>query len=361
LSEFLKRWRPGRDYHRMQAMRFLVGLAAVVVAGACAPEPAVGIAYYIPPDHIEEDPCPPDGCGGNSPVMNGVFFWRVYFGDQPDAAGPEDVRVTGVHRNGVPMKLRVADGDYLVGVDPVMPWVVLAHGTTLPGTRIKVSLKGEPYEILVSGAAPTEKFWVGAKLPIWRYELRYRALSGGDTHYFPLCSEADGDPDMIQALVFEGDDYTPDTKQITVGPQTAGWMNIACADSAIYKMHTTGHTTAAQKNGLLTTPAQRHAMLNAWTSNVCGTGEAFTKQGEPIRLRPFTGTVNKAPYNGPMASAEAIWDESGAVCLNTHRLHEDDPTIYSQIAEACGGELPPNCDAMLGSWKSHGHVLTGNP
>jgi hypothetical protein len=342
-------------------MRFGVCLAAAVI-GACTSDPVVGVAYYVPPDEPLNDPCPKDGCGGNSPVVNGVYFSRVHIGSVPSQTTPEGVQISAVQRNGVPMRLKLTGGDYLVGVHPVTGGV-LAQGTTLAGMRIEVLVNGEPYEIVLDAAAPSVKFWVGTELPIWRYRFRYRALSGPDTRtYRALCSEGDGDPNMLEALVFEGDLYDPDTKGITVGPATAGWMNIACVDSAIYKMHLAGHTTAAQKTGVVTTLAQRRALLNAWTSNVCGTGEAFTRQGEPITLRDSLGVILKAPYNATPQSREAIWDEHGAVCLDTHRLDEDDPDIYLAIAAACpGGVPPPPCEPLAGNWELHGHVMTGSP
>jgi hypothetical protein len=263
-----------------------------------------------------------------------------------------------------PMRLKVVDGDQLIGVDPADEATTLAMGQALVNTRIRVWMAGELYAIKIKAVTHTETFWVGANLPIERYAFEYRPLADGPgDDYTPLCSKG-ADPTMLEAFVFEGDLYDPDTKRITVGALTKGWMNIACADSAIYKMHKIGHTTAAQKTGVVTTLPQRHAMLNAWTSNVCGTGEAFTVQGEPITLRESLGVFNQAPYNAVPPTYEAIWDEDGAVCLNTHRLHEDDDKIYDKIAAACpGGVVPPRCDGQFGwlaLWRLRGHVLTGN-
>jgi hypothetical protein len=356
----LKRGGTGRDYHGMHAMRVVVCLSAV--ASACASEPLIEVAYYVPPEQDPDDPCPKDGCGGNSPVVDGVYFWSLPILNVPSETTPDGVQVTGIQRNGIPMRFKVEDGDYLLGVHPVTG-AVLAQGSTLPGTQIELLVKGVPYEIVIEAAAPSASFWVGAELPIWRYRFRYRPLSGPDSRrYRALCSEGDADPTALDAFVFVGDLYDPDTKDITVGPAAAGWMNIACADSALYKLHATAHTEAGQKTGVATTVVQRKAMLNAWTSNVCGTGEAFTRQGEPITLRESQGVFNKAPYNATPRSREAIWNENGAVCLNTHRLHEDDPDIYVKIAAGCpGGVLPPPCDdQMLSSWQLLGHVLTGN-
>ncbi len=347
----------------MRAMRFLVCAAVVMAAGACAsPEadPGVGVAYYIPPG--EEDPCLPNGCGGNSPVMDGVYFWRLHVATLPGLPSPEGVQITSVQKNGTPMRLEVVNGDELFAVHPVTG-AVIAQGTSLPGTRIDVSVNGQPYEIFIEWAAPSESFWVGSGLPIWRYRFKYRPLFGaGHRKYKPLCSEGDNDPTQLDALVFAGDLYDPDTKAITIGPATAGWMNIACAGSAIYKMHTVGHTSAAEARlGIPTTLDQRRAMLNAWTSNVCGTGEAFTHQGEPITLRESLNIFDMPPYNAVPQSREAIWDENGAVCLNVHRLDEDDLEIYDKIAAACpGGVLPPPCTGLFGMWTMYGHVRTGN-
>jgi hypothetical protein len=300
-------------------------------------------------------------------VIDGVYFWRLHVGSLPGLPNTEQVQIVGVHKGGVPMQLEVRDGDYLLGRS--MTGAVYAQGTTLPGTRIQVTVKDQPYELRITGAAPSEKLWVGAQQSIWTYQFSYRRLFGPDQRTeHPLCSEGDGDPGKLSALVFAGDLYDPATKEIEVGPATDGWINIACADSAIYKMHKIGHTSAAQGKGGIpaTSVAQRRAMLNAWTSKVCGTGEAFTQPGEPIRLRESLGMLPvTSPYHlGPVApldlketeSIEAIWGEAGAICLNVHRLEGS----KDELPIPCRDALP-SCDELLGDWTSHGHVVTGNP
>ena len=166
------------------------------------------------------------------------------------------------------------------------------------------------------------------------------------------------------ALVFRGDIYNPVTKQITIGMPTLGWANIACADSALYKMHRVGYTTPAENRlGIDTTRDQRQAMLNAWTANVCGTGESFTEPGEEILLRESLGVFNVDPYNAWTAASpvEAIWGPGGAACLDTARLEEHDEDIYKKIRDACGGALPPSCSTLGGMWTDHGSVITGSP
>jgi hypothetical protein len=349
----LKRGGPGGHNHGMQAKRIMVCLAAAV-AGACASEAEIEVSYYIPPG--QEDPCGPNGCGGNSPVVGGVYFWSLHLGG---ATNQEGVRITSVHKNGVSMKLQLVDGDRLRGVHPVTG-ALIVEDTSLPGTRIKLSVNSMPYEIVIEAAAPSTSFWVMAPLPIWEYRFKYRPLFGDDQRLRPLCSRG-ADPTLLDAIVFGGDSYDPVTKAITTGAVTHDWANIACAKSALYKMHRIGYTTAAEKRlGFKTEVKQRRAMLNAWTSNVCGTGEAFTHQDEAITLSESTGKFNVFPYNAVPVSREAIWDEGGAVCLDTHRLDEDDPEIYEKLTVACGGALPKSCDELIGPWTAHGHVRTGN-
>ena len=353
----------------MRRMRSLVW-AAAAVAGACTSPEELGVetSYLVPPG--QEDPCPPDGCGGpNSPVVAGVYFWRLDIASVPGLPNPEGVRITDVRYGTVttPLQLKVVNGDRLQVVSPVN---VIADGAMVAGTRITVEVNGSSYEIRVASAGQTAYFWARHPAPIWEYELRYRPVSGPaadkckDRELCPelaLCSEGDGDPTKLSAIVFGGDLYNPVTKAVAEGPETAGWMNVACTDSAPYKMYRIGHTSAARTRiGLATTLAQRQAMMNAWTSNLCGDGTSHTQQGEPILMRESLGVQNvQSPYRGAMGSHEAIWTESGAVCLDTHRREDTEPGITATLRTACGEPLP-TCAEMMDDWTAHGHVLIGN-
>src|SRR6185436_12654090 len=349
----------------MRAIRWVVCVATAVI-GACAGEPDVEVASYSQ----SLDSCPDNQCGdGNSPVIDGVYFWKLYIASVPGIPNFEGVTITDVDHpaEDQPMRLEL-DGDRLLGVDR-NSGDVLRKDYDLIGTRIRVEVLGVPWEIRITAAAPIEKFWVGGELPIWAYEFRYNPWGspwGPHDPGKPLCSEADGDPNKLTAIVFGHELYNPDTKVITVGDTTAGWMNVACTSSAIYKMHKTGYTSVAgARLGISTSVAQRRAMLNAWTSKVCGRGRAFTKSDEPLKLRESLGLLPPdSAYLDPLdtaktASIEAIWGETGAVCLTVHRREDNEATIRDEIDGKCG-VLPP-CDEWLGDWKLHGYVLTGNP
>jgi hypothetical protein len=350
-------------------MRIMVCLAAAVT-GACGldPDPSSDLAgspggawisYSI--TDPDKDPCGVDVCGNSVPELDEIEFLALDVGTVPGRPNPEGVRIIGVHdKDGVPMRLELAGGDRLRGVDPATGSVI-SEGPSLVDTRIKVAVNGKLYKIRIGAAAPTERFWAGARSLIWAYELYYHQLAGDPQPERPLCSAGSGRPDLVGAVVFGGDLYDRATGAITVGPATNGWMNIACAGGAIYKMHKTGHTSAAQARlGIATTVAQRRAMLNAWTLNVCGTGEAFTRKVE-FRLRDSLGVFSAAPYDAPMRSREAIWDQDGAVCLDTDWLEKFDPGIHAKLRMACGDAVPPSCRGLRGDWTARGHVLTGNP
>lgn len=362
-------------------MRFVVYLAAVAgAAGACTPKPDLSSPCYdpaldpgpaprraIPPGpRFEEEPCQGNGsCGGNSPVIDGIYFERLHrLGTFPNAEG---VQILGVKSpGGVPMQLELVnkvgqhaeDGDRLRGLD-LAGQAVIAEHNQLEGTQIKVSVKGAQYMIFIRKVHWTDgvPFWVGDKRLIETYEFRYSLIAGdGTTHAdLPLCSGAD--KGLISAIVFGGDLYDPVTMNITTGPPTYGWLNIACAESAIYKMHRIGYTEAAQP-GITTSHPQRQAMLFAWTADVCGDGASFTEQGEQITLREKVFEFNVWPYNDDPISYEAIWNGQGAVCLNVPRRYEDNANLCTALKKHCNR---PPCDAaMIAQWWLYGDVLTGN-
>jgi hypothetical protein len=329
------------------------------------------------PDQLTGN-CPENTCGTNSPVIAGVYFSRLHLGG---LASPKGVQLTGViGPNGGPMQLELVDGDRLRGI--YTSGQVVEHGA-LTGTRLGILVQGAAYEILLRGVSQ-EPFWATAstsalaarprqssqpqpqqpqpQLQIESYELHYRPL--GTTRDELLCSEADGDPTKLEALVFGGDLYDQATKAIQIGPETDGWLNIACTSNAIYKMHKIGYTSAAQlRLGNYTTLDQRRAMLNAWTANVCGTGKSYTHADEPLTLRESLDVQSTAsPYRYDSKTVEAIWGPSGAVCLTDPRLSEEIANLRNQIVAECGPSKPlPLCSELPGAWSAHGYVLTGNP
>lgn len=322
-------------------------------------------------------------------MIAGVYFWRLNM----DERNPEGVEIKSVtsslHTGNQPLRLALSlEGDRLLGVDPSDPETTIVQGVELVGTRITVVVNSDRYDIEIAkvivpqNGGEAEQFWVddtaGHRQSIETYVFQYRPLDtpppDPNKPLRFLCSEGDANPDRIKAIAFGGDTYDPVSKWITLGDDTIGWINIACVDSAPYKMHKIGYTTAAERRHLTpTTLAERQAMLNAWTANVCGPakGTSFTRPGEEIALRETHDLLHGSPYNAFPTSVEAIWDEDGAVCLNVPRLWDSGDDICRELRADC--PLPPPCDHSMvtnrawidsegtdWSWTRHGSVLTGN-
>jgi hypothetical protein len=391
----LKRGHLGGHCQRMSSMRISLGLAATMASTCQSPPLIVDVcqlasqnAPAAAPRLLVDNPCPLDGCTGNSPVVGGIYFDRLHYAGPDYQANPEGVRIVSILSplafGSVPMQLMLADennqpsqdGDRLLGI--------LADGSghevpspELVGTRITVSAPDPmnsanlvPHVIVIDdvGRAP---FWVGPKdnngtptTLMTTYTFKADPDSPPPDGKIPfLCSRPELDPDGTdgtKAVVFGGDLYDANTKKITTGAATENWLNIACFGSAVYKTHRVGYTqAAAARVNISTTIDQRQAMLNAWTANVCGNGQSFTVPGQQISLEEsmhvFTGVPH---YDEQPVTYEAIWGPGGAFCLDVPRRFQNDSQVCGEIKNMC--QPPPCTDAMIAAWEQHGYVLTGN-
>jgi hypothetical protein len=352
-----------------------------VVATACAtadPLPTRGESFAATSD------CDPRDCGdGNSPVIDGVYFWMLsWLGDKE-----ENVQFDSARKGSHALSLHV-ENDKLVATDLNTMSPVVDDG--LVGATLRVLVRDKPYQIRIAGVSPTwdmsTKFWAGSHLAIQTYELKYaplihppgwppeREVPGPEK---PLCKPEDGSDTLLRAVIFTGDRYDPVNKTATAGPETIGWMNIACEGGAPYKTHLSGYTSAAMARMPAMpakSPAQRTAMIKMWSMSACGKGKAFTTQGTPIAISDPTIGDPMAHFPGTSGyplpdlldpgAIEALWGESGALCLNSPRIPSGETTSVTEqkalIEDACG-RLPP-CDDWLRDPLSHGaYLVTGIP
>lgn len=354
--------------------KFRTLAVVVVVASGCTeagPDTGPVTGEQVSAIYGGED-CPKSECGGsgNSPVMDGVYFWSLHAGGQRNN---QRIYLVDARKASSPYRLATGGpGDQLIAISKIDGVSSLAH-QDLVGLEMLLArdLPDETtryYRVWitdVSDSTEMDHFWVGTGTWIENYTFRYEPLDDPDpdpNRVRWLCSHPTGDPNEVRAIVFGGDIYDADKKTITVGPDADGWFNIACYRGAPWKMHITGHTGVAQTRlGLVSNLNRRRAMLNAWTDNVCGTGTAFTHPEEPIKLLeqpnwliPFSPG---GAYLGAYLSREAIWGAHGALCLDTARLAEEDEKILDRIKEDCGGSAPPKCGAL---WPPGGFITTGN-
>jgi hypothetical protein len=266
-------------------------------------------------------------------------FHELHLGGEPNGAG---FALLGVRKDGRAYRLQVSGAS--VTARPEAEAGSPLGGSGLVG--LVMDLRDERdrrYELRVDAVRET-RYWADPKDPVPTYTLTY--TSAGETRSRPLCTTT-----VNEALLFSGDRYDAGRKRVTAtGPATDGWFNIACAATALAKLHLTRHTEASQTTP--TTAAERQAMLKMFAADVCGDGTAFTVQGQPLLWADRKGVT---AFASEPASREAVWSDRGALCLDVPRR----PEMEAEIPTRC--RRPPRCSELPPSALAAGHVTSANP
>jgi len=204
--------------------------------------------------------------------------------------------------------------------------------TAVKGRQIDVrDSSGMAHTILIA-AVGSVTMPVGAAEKVPVYQMTYTNAKQPVPQ--PLCAGGEN-----EAITFSGDRYDAATKTIiATGDETRGWINIACQGTALAKMFLNRHTEVSQR--VATTRAERQAVLKMLTGDVCGDGTAFTVAGQPLLWKD---QKNVTTFMAAPASIEAVWSDTGAVCLNEPRR----PEFAAEIAAHCG-RLPRCSDSTRG-------------
>ncbi|HVV84756.1 MAG TPA: ADYC domain-containing protein [Kofleriaceae bacterium] len=298
--------------------------------------------------------CPKLGCGTNSAHLGPTEFHEL---DETGVnANAEGFRLASFTKNGVAYRLDVT-GTTLTGKHMLAgQWVTALSGQDLVGADLTINgANGFVYDIRVSSVSTKQPYWQGPAGMVNTYELIWKRIYPGTTDWIHVCNDPPNREDdegkewagVTEAILFNGDRYDTSTLSVTAtGVRSTGpWFNIGCSGTVLAKLALNRHTDATATPSIPTTRAQRQAMLKMYTSDVCGTGQAFTKTGTPLRWWTTTGLASMAI---PYSSMEARWDENGAQCLTVHRLHGTFDDMDSQIADACAaaGKVLLPCGAF---------------
>jgi hypothetical protein len=296
--------------------------------------------------------CPWWGCNENSPVMGPYNFHE---GNVYGLENSARVRFLNFQIGGQIYEPRIINGSQLIAVSS---GGTVVSGVNLTNGWFNVWTPSGMYRIIVKHVNPAAvsgtQFWLGPATGIETYELSY---TGPGSTSDRLCKNPPNGrlandnnntiPAPLEAILFTGDRYDVDTKRVSaVGySATNGWFNIACAGSALAKLHLNRHTTAGTTAGYFATQPERTAMLKMYVSDVCGTGKAFTQAGVPLHWENAQGWDTLTGFE---TKFEAIWTANGAACLDTHRLGA---LFMSDITADCGGAsmLPPPCNGSVAS------------
>ncbi|HTE51908.1 MAG TPA: ADYC domain-containing protein [Kofleriaceae bacterium] len=339
------------------------------------PEPGLGPPVYI---------CPEVGCGTNSPIIDGSPVHELDEGptvaafdgydDDYDQHGDYNgwgMRIVHLRQHGLIFRVDVR-GDHLYGVDQdgnLLKGASLV-GATLVLERMGPLMEKTPYYVFFEVYHNNLHFWLGDPLEkIESFRLSWSTLEDPGTAQHYLCPPVDpmgwaGATDH-EAIFFQGDRYDPETATVTAtGSRAENWFNIACAGSVPAKLHTNRHTRAgAGRGGFDATPLQEQALLKMYTADYCGTGHAHTVLGQPLR---WTNSLDWQDLElADPISYEAVWDSTGALCLDDPRMAEDDEEaeeMREQFAAECGlascAEVFPD---FPDGWQDPGYLLTANP
>jgi hypothetical protein len=296
--------------------------------------------------------CPELGCNLNAASLgDGLYFHELHPDGHANTAGVRFVSFES--SRGVPLKLHV-HRDQLRGIDPAG---YVYQGVELRDARIYLASGSEQYLVRIA-AVDYVGFWVGHpdEVPIYRFV--YSKLSGSEREE-SVCTTKDVEQAVptTAAFVFIGDRYRAVNKTVT--DVTDGWFNVACAGSAMAKLHLLRHTKAGESlPAFTTTVPQRQTMLKMLTADVCGTGQSFTVDGEDVHYTDRGGWHPLPTLNG---TTESIWTENGAICLDEpRRLLEEGGDVARRIDRECRRKLP-SCAAIESSWTGFGYGYTKNP
>lgn len=289
-------------------------------------------------DHVvQESGCPMDLCGLNSNLGKG--FSISYLGDVNHAGFAvinaysfkgRDITIT-VHNNEL-MAWHVDDGTELVGMDLLDAYWTMSHTS---GNKMYLYIEDIHLQEVESWAFPNEQYTT--------YEFAWRWSADASNVRNPLCGDlpwdddGSGDPSLNEAVVSprEAYDWQGDpSNDLANDPYDGdGWATIGCAGGAFAKKLLMGYDMdfIGARNS---TRGENATTINMVMARYCG-GTHHTEAGTPFAYnndRDWFGT----PTSGDI---EAMWDENGAVCLNTPRFV--DP---ADVAAEC--DLP-RCDNFI--------------
>jgi hypothetical protein len=310
------------------------------------------LCLFLYCDRPSHGGCEEFGCGGNSPILDGAVvdaqparsaaasegsFHELHLGGLPNAAG---FKVTGVRKGGA--AYTVAATRSAVVAKPQAGGAAPLEGPALVDLVFELRSATDHVYALRIAATNTTRFWADPLGPVRTYTLTYTAA--GSSTPRPLCTTG-----LNQAILFAGDRYDSVHRTVsTSADATSGWLNIACAGTALAKLYLTRHTDASQI--VPTTERERQAMLKMFSADVCGDGTSFTTHGHPLLWADAKGITK---FASTPATIEGIWTDQGAVCLD----HPRRPELAGAIAARCPR---PSCGGAM-SPAPRGYVVSANP
>ncbi len=297
--------------------------------------------------------CTPHKCGLNSSFIGILPFNELH--PDPNETTPEGLKVVSFKTSkGIPMNLVVhrselkgrIPGGYVVGDDLVGSILVVQHEPTELQYEVSILELGQfPYFENGEGKMPT-------------YRLGFRA-SGETGGFRKTCNNPFLTDGIHQfSVFFTGDRYDTNIGEVTaIGADALPWINIACVGDVKQKVLMIRHAEAALAPGFETSQDQRTAAVRMFRADYCGDGRPYTLPNTPLDWENVGG--DNGPWNVlnvDLASAniEAIWDETGAICLRKMRHPELGPVKCKQTGFGWATGVPECTDYQINHWREIG-------
>lgn len=279
-------------------------------------------------------------CGYNSSEVNGKSLQELNLDGEPNDDGVELVGFLPPAGIFSQWELGV-EGDALVARGGHLGTSTL-RGDQLVGSTLLLRIEiGLVVPVFIVDHDEVDS-WASNGEPLSAYGLVYVDLAD-DEILHGVCKGTLLDPLQATVVVLAGERYDLDSK--TVIANQTDWITFACAGSAAAKMALLGYGPHAEfeDNASPASVGQRQATLKMITADYCGTGDSYTEDGTPLLWENQSGTVELDESPGDQ---EAIWTSTGALCLDTPRLVDENEVACSL----------PSCSGFTledGEWATH--------
>lgn len=313
-----------------------MGLLAMAVAGAsgCAIDESLDYST----EFRTSFGCEKCGVGGsNSAHVNNYAINTLGLDGQANDAGVRIVGIKSPANNSYDLR---TEGDRIFAWDS-STMTIAAIDAGLIGWKIQLG-GSISAEIVIMGYDATIPSWAAGASPISAYAFAYDEDPKSPGELVNVCPDYLNDPTEKAVTLLRGVVIDEDTKEVS---DADAWMTIACFGNAAAKMKLANYSRFADYTGTGTAAsrAQRQATIRMITADYCGDGTSFTSDGVALdwlnRIERVTPQHNSTPA---WADVEAIWDEDGAICLNTPRVAE-----IGEVEAHC--TLPACDEQMLGT------------
>jgi ADYC domain len=371
-------------FHRSPALHVPVALLLVTTA-ACVPEAGIDADIDAEPDpswtsgldDVDLSPiaptsdqwnsCPTWDCNKNHPMLTGFPVPEV----NEDGLLDDHGLSLQSFRQGLQLLRLDVDRGEIKGYDPADTLVLDGAGAI--GSILTIGNATTTWRIRIDDFARIP-YWTGPLAAVPAYRLLYQKVGATTSIWTNVCKAPENvilDPEWqggheTYALLISDERYDRDAKRVRDDGNADGWFNIACAGTALAKMvlmRFDPHIPATDLD-YYTIPTRRTTTLKMLTADYLGFGEAFTQGGLPMQ---WADSLGWHPELAPNVS-EAVWDENGAVCLDTPRLDGIESDMLKKIEDVCnatpGCTMPPTCSAQGVTplnWTQYGPWRTWNP